>query len=81
MREQETLRRSEARYRDFFDNAKEAGSGTVFKVYLPRVESPSDIEKQKATPASALEGKETILLVEDEEIVRRMARIILENQG
>jgi len=53
----------------------------VFKVYLPRVSSPHDINKQKVVSGSELSGDETILLVEDEETVRRMARTILENHG
>ena len=59
----------------------EVGVGTVFKVYLPRVSSPHDINKQKVVSGSELSGDETILLVEDEETVRRMARTILENHG
>jgi len=59
----------------------EVGSGTVFKIYLPRVEASGDNEKQKQNAASLVKGKETILLVEDEEIVRRMARMMLENHG
>jgi CheY-like chemotaxis protein len=58
----------------------EVGNGTVFKIYLPRVESDSDHEKQQLA-ATLIRGKETILLVEDEEIVRRMARMMLENHG
>jgi hypothetical protein len=57
----------------------EVGSGSVFKVYLPRVASSRE-EKQKPN-ATLLRGSETILLVEDEEIVGRMARMILENNG
>jgi two-component system, cell cycle sensor histidine kinase and response regulator CckA len=59
----------------------EVGSGSVFKVYLPRVTSPRDSDKQKQGSGALLQGSETILLVEDEEIVRRMARMILENNG
>jgi DNA-binding NtrC family response regulator len=35
----------------------------------------------KTSTTGALRGSETILLVEDEEIVRRMARMILESSG
>jgi len=59
----------------------EVGSGTVFKIYLPRVDGTRDNDRQKGTSANTLHGKETILLVEDEEIVRRMARLILETHG
>ena len=57
------------------------GRGTVFKVYLPRVE-PTDgaADKEGAAPASP-RGQETILLVEDEELVRKLARRILVESG
>ncbi|HEV8370231.1 MAG TPA: PAS domain S-box protein [Pyrinomonadaceae bacterium] len=59
----------------------EVGNGTVFKIYLPRVTSKHHIEKPKSLVVNTSYGKERILLVEDEEIVRRMARMILENHG
>ncbi len=59
----------------------EIGSGTVFKVYLPRVEGTGESERLKNNSGELCGGSETILLVEDEEIVRRMARMILETHG
>jgi PAS domain S-box-containing protein len=56
----------------------EPSIGTVFKVYLPRVNKPSDNEKTKTAGPNSLRGEETILLVEDEKMVRRMTRLILE---
>jgi signal transduction histidine kinase len=59
----------------------EADWGTTFKVYLPRldqvVESALPGEAQAALP----QGTETILLVEDEEMIRKAAREILEVNG
>lgn len=57
------------------------GVGTTFRIYLPAVvESP-----QTAGPATAAEenyrGTETILLVEDEDSVRDLARIVLQSYG
>jgi PAS domain S-box-containing protein len=58
----------------------EAGQGTAFKIYLPRVDEPT-------TPVAAPErplvpkGSETILLVEDEASLRGIAREILEEHG
>ena len=59
----------------------EPGHGTTFKIYLPRVEDAA--APAKATPASipSLRGSETILLVEDQEEVRRLARRVLEARG
>ena len=56
------------------------GQGTRFRIYLPRVEAPATAPAQPEKPAAAA-GSETILLVEDEESVRRLARAFLENRG
>jgi two-component system, cell cycle sensor histidine kinase and response regulator CckA len=59
----------------------EPGHGTVFKIYLPRVdEEPADAPPA-ASERALPRGMEAILLVEDEEMVRRLAREILESQG
>lgn len=59
----------------------EVGRGTTFRVYLPRVEGAAEavgnIQPAKPLPR----GTETILLVEDEESLRRLARGCLENNG
>ncbi|HXM77473.1 MAG TPA: response regulator, partial [Thermoanaerobaculia bacterium] len=60
----------------------EPGRGARFQVYLPR--SLEDVESVPATsPATgpALRGTETVLLVEDEEGVRRLSRKLLEAHG
>jgi signal transduction histidine kinase/DNA-binding response OmpR family regulator len=58
----------------------EPGQGTIFKIYLPRIDQP--VETATAGQAASVpRGTETILLVEDEEAVRRLARLILEGQG
>ena len=57
------------------------GRGTTFRIYLPRVRdalTPAAIDA--ARPAGG-KGSETILLVEDEDGVRRLARIALERSG
>jgi PAS domain S-box-containing protein len=58
----------------------EIAKGSTFKVYLPIVHESVDAE-QKAGSPDALNGKETILLVEDEEMVRNLSREILEMNG
>jgi two-component system cell cycle sensor histidine kinase/response regulator CckA len=59
----------------------EPGIGTTFKVYLPRVNA--DVEVPLATPSvrNARKNWETILLVEDEDPVRDVAKGILERHG
>jgi len=58
----------------------ELGKGTTFKIYLPRVEEVAQ-EDQPARSAMPVHGTETVLIVEDEEAVRRVARRILESAG
>jgi PAS domain S-box-containing protein len=57
------------------------GNGTTFKIYLPRVEAPLDVVKQKAPAKKARQGTETILLVEDQDGIREVVRQYLERQG
>jgi len=58
----------------------ELGHGTTFRVYLPRVDA--DVAHVTAsTPSTTLRGTETILLVEDEDQVRAVARDILRRNG
>jgi PAS domain S-box-containing protein len=56
------------------------GKGTTFRVYLPRLDDPS---RGPASPELRPPGKgrETVLLVEDDETVRRMVRMILSQEG
>src|SRR5437763_8029893 len=49
----------------------EPGHGTTFKIYLPRVDAAAE-QFQRSAPRSGIpKGVETILLAEDEEIVRK----------
>jgi hypothetical protein len=59
----------------------ELGMGTTFKVYLPRVEEVAEQIEQDQRPQALPSGAETILLVEDDEMVRGLARRSLERQG
>jgi len=58
----------------------EPGLGTAFKVYLPRVLEPADAVAT-ARPAGPRGGSETVLLVEDNEMVRTLTCEILKRQG
>jgi signal transduction histidine kinase len=58
----------------------ELGTGTTIKIYLPRAEGSED-EPEEFAPPPTLHGKETILLVEDQDEVRRVATTILRNYG
>jgi len=59
----------------------EPGMGTTFKVYLPRTDGELDHKERRVAATSHAKGTETILLVEDEGSVRKLARTILQNNG
>jgi CheY-like chemotaxis protein len=55
----------------------ELGVGTTFKVYLPRVKSSAEPLARERIAGHLPRGTETILVVEDEETVRRVASRVL----
>jgi PAS domain S-box-containing protein len=48
------------------------GQGTSFKIYLPRIEEPLAEVEKKPAETERIRGSETILIVEDDEMVRRL---------
>ncbi len=59
----------------------EPNRGTTFKVYLPALNSAPKISGAKPAEIAIPKGSETVLLVEDEEVVRGLASQILEQAG
>lgn len=60
----------------------EEGRGTTFRVYLPALTTAKDEQSPGGrTFAPPKQARETILLVEDEEMVRRLGRRVLEAKG
>jgi PAS domain S-box-containing protein len=62
--------------------SSEPGRGTTFKAFLPRIaaeEAAEQPELEAGMPPRG--GTETVLVVEDEEPVRRLVRDILESRG
>jgi PAS domain S-box-containing protein len=57
------------------------GEGTQFKVYLPACDTPKDGEKKRKAEPLAQGHEELVLLVDDEESIRRVARQALERHG
>jgi two-component system cell cycle sensor histidine kinase/response regulator CckA len=57
------------------------GQGTTFKIYLPKVDDSIKTLRPSLAPAAGSHGFETILLVEDDGMVRTLARTILEKNG
>ena len=63
------------------DVYSEPGLGTTFKIYLPVYTDDVAHEAVEAQPAAIRNGTEHILLVEDEEGVRRLTAQILRSSG
>jgi two-component system cell cycle sensor histidine kinase/response regulator CckA len=63
------------------DVYSEVGMGTTFKIYLPRIQPEKSPADSPAASRPSEPGSETILLVEDQEEVRSLARSILEDCG
>lgn len=60
----------------------EPGTGTTFKVYLPRHAAAGPSEPARpATDVTSLRGHETVLLVEDDDQVRAVAKGLLRRSG
>jgi two-component system, cell cycle sensor histidine kinase and response regulator CckA len=59
----------------------EVGQGTTFKVYLPRVDEPPEPIADRPRNGEPAGGTETILLVEDDAVVRALARVALSKRG
>ncbi|HEY6905271.1 MAG TPA: ATP-binding protein [Candidatus Acidoferrales bacterium] len=62
--------------------SSKAGSGTTFQIYLPRVEEPVEAVADAPTPLVRFLGhEERVLVVEDDDAVRRMTREFLQLRG
>ncbi len=59
----------------------EPGQGTTMKIYLPHAEESTEISAAEDHSVALPRGSETILLVEDEDAVRGLAQLLLEESG
>jgi PAS domain S-box-containing protein len=59
----------------------EPGRGTEFQIYFPRLPGTAQQEPSDDTPVSGGARAETILLVEDDETVRGLVRVMLQRAG
>ncbi|MBN2368915.1 MAG: response regulator [Vicinamibacteria bacterium] len=57
------------------------GQGASFKVYLPRIEGAVETTQSAEKPAADREASETILLLEDQDMVRNLIAEVLTLQG
>ena len=61
------------------DVSSEVGAGTTFRILFPAI--PGQAPVQTPVDPETRKGSETVLIVEDEESVRRIARLALEARG
>jgi len=61
--------------------ASELGKGTTFKIYLPRFEAETAQVPFEEITGKSPTGTETILVVEDDEPILSLSKMILENLG
>jgi len=64
----------------FINCYSEPGKGTTFKIYLPLIEKEAEKAKEEVH-VTVSGGTETILLAEDEEEVRKLVKLVLEEAG
>jgi CheY-like chemotaxis protein len=64
------------------DVSSQLGRGTTFKLYLPQCEEElRPAMPEEASPPTPVNGRKTILLVEDEDVVRSLVRTLLQRHG
>jgi len=59
----------------------EPGRGSTFKVYLPRVQDAVKAQRKAEARERDARGRETILVVEDEPMIRELVETMLESRG
>lgn len=59
----------------------EPGKGATFNIYLPATERRMEERRMKPVPDQPVAGNETILLVDDEQIIKETGQVMLEELG
>jgi two-component system cell cycle sensor histidine kinase/response regulator CckA len=65
----------------FINVYSEPGRGTTFKIYIPRSTEEAIVKEEAEAPLLTMIGSGTVLLVEDDEMVRTMTTEMLEAIG
>ncbi len=68
-------------HKGWIDCYSEVGAGTRFDIYLPRSEEAKVVAAPESLPPSTRIGKETVLVVDDEELIRKLAVMTLQGRG
>jgi CheY-like chemotaxis protein len=64
----------------WIDVRSTVGKGSSFKIYIPRTDA-RQMPDRPTVPGKSLRGVETVLVVEDQEAVRELAKTVLEAYG
>jgi PAS domain S-box-containing protein len=65
----------------FISCTSDPGEGTIFKIYLPTLDREVQVADEKEARAPIMKGSETILLVDDEELIRDLVVQVLDESG
>jgi CheY-like chemotaxis protein len=65
----------------FIEVESNPGAGTIFKIFLPATSESEEDSEGEPAEREPLRGSETILVVEDEEILRQLIKAALEMNG
>ncbi len=69
-------------HRGYIEVESRVGEGTTFSVYLPVMEEPSEqLSFGIGSPSEIRGGKETVLIAEDEEMLRELVTYMLSSNG
>lgn len=71
-----------AEHSGWMEVESQVGRGSVFSIFLPRSQELASVRKQvPVADTNSLEGKERILVVDDEELVRMVTKAVLAYRG
>ncbi len=68
-------------HQGWIELSSQAGVGTTFRIYLPALAGARQESSQQTPEARPPRGEETLLLVEDDDSVRLITRLVLERSG